>query len=221
MPKFSITTSELWPHKVYYTVTAKTLEAAMAKIEAGEVAHHDSRIEDICGDCVEGVYEIKKGGESLPVPHYLLGVCDVGKSETFPPERRLADFWRSRAGIEYSEFDRLIGEASPVHDKKKSVRILARQEPIDYDLNPDLPGFDVRRDPEKYRAAVGTRLYDQCDATREYVARGLPLARREYYMALALGYIMGDLPYEEFYRTRWFETAKECGFGNYDEKKDQ
>lgn len=52
----------------------------------------------------------------------------------------------------------------------------------------------------------------------EKVVEGNPLARDEYYIALACGFLMGDRPYMEFFKTRWHETdthkgycsAKEC-----------
>jgi hypothetical protein len=216
MPKFNITTEEVWPHKVFYVVTAKTLEAAMERIRKGDVEYHDQRIGDITGDSVVGVYEIKQNGKSLDVPVYLVGECAVTGEKT-TPERRLADFWRSRAGIPYSEFDRLIGSESPAHEAKPVIRAMSRREPIDFNLNPDVTtkGYRNTRD---MRDGVQKQLYDDVDSLREYVARGLPLSRREYYMALAMGYLMGDLPYEEFFQTHWFETAQECGLGRYEDK---
>jgi hypothetical protein len=220
MPKFSITTEEVWPHKVYYTITAKTLEAAMVRIRAGEAEHYEQRIGEIAGDCVVGVHEIKQNGKPLPVPVHLIGECAVADGKKTSPEFRLAEFWRSKAGLEYSEFDRLLGEESPAHAKKPSTRSTARAEPRDYDMNPDLPER-IERGSTAHKAYVARRLYDDIDMTREYVARGLPLSRREYYMALAMGYIMGDRPYEEFFQTRWYETEDVCGFGSYEDNKTQ
>lgn len=216
MPKFNITTEEVWPHKVFYVVTAKTLEAAMERIRKGDVEYHDQRIGDITGDSVVGVYEIKQNGKSLDVPVYLVGECAVTGEKT-TPERRLADFWRSRAGVAFSEFDRLIGDESPVHGRGPTIRAMSRREPIDFDLNSE-PPERIERGSTSHKVHAARQLHDDVDSLREYVARGLPLSRREYYMALAMGYLMGDLPYEEFFQTHWFETAQECGLGRYEDK---
>lgn len=76
MPKFTITTEEVWPHKVFYVVTAKTLEAAMSRIRNGDVAYYDQRTGDVTGDVVVGVYAITQNGKPVEVPADLVGVCN-------------------------------------------------------------------------------------------------------------------------------------------------
>lgn len=50
-------------------------------------------------------------------------------------------------------------------------------------------------------------------AVTQQIAEGLPLTRAEYYFALACGFLMGDRPYEEFFRERWHETSTHRGYG--------
>lgn len=81
MPKFNITTEEVWPHKVFYVVTAKTLEVAMERIRNGDVEYYDQRIGDVTGDVVVGVYAITQNGKPMEVPEHLAGVCDVSAQD--------------------------------------------------------------------------------------------------------------------------------------------
>lgn len=211
MPKFSITTEEVWPHKVFYTITAKTLEAAMAKIQAGEATHYDQRIGEVAGDCVIGVYEVKQNGKPMEVPVHLAGGCDTQPTDkrVVTPDVRLARFWRSRAGIEYSDFDAIAGNESEVNDKKPAPSRISRGEAIDFRMRSE--ALDKLRATER-ETAQAKYMLEKVKTVADYIAMGLPLSREEYYMALAMGYIMGDRPYEEFYQTRWHETKEGRGY---------
>lgn len=47
----------------------------------------------------------------------------------------------------------------------------------------------------------------------KYVMAGLPLNRLEYHLAIDAGYLMGERPYEEFFKNHWHETSTHRGYG--------
>jgi hypothetical protein len=46
------------------------------------------------------------------------------------------------------------------------------------------------------------------------ICEGLPLYYMEYHLAIAFGYIISDLPYDEFFKTRWHETRFHRAYGD-------
>mgnify|MGYP000207962522 CR=1 FL=1 len=106
------------------------------------------------------------------------------------PEERLAAYWRKRAGISFSDFDALMGREDVTGEGKAQVRMAA----VDLAAQPSAKLADVKR------ALVTLHI------------KSLPYTRQQYYMALALGVIEGDLGYEEFFRTKWHESRGHHGY---------
>ncbi len=110
------------------------------------------------------------------------------------PEARLADYWRARTGLAWSDFDVFAGKQCP---KGTTSRI-------------PVAGLEVFR----------TRpFFEFIDMIGDMILRGYPLSREEYHVALAVGYLLGDFPYEEFYREHWHENAARRGYGPADDGK--
>src|SRR5690606_11971619 len=120
-----------------------------------------------------------------------------------------ARFWRSRMGLEYSDFDAIAGDESEVNDKRPPPSRIARQPATDFRMRQE--ELDKLR-PNEREATMAKHMYNKIKTVADYIATGLPLSREEYYMALAMGYIVGDRPYEEFFQTRWHETKDGRGY---------
>jgi hypothetical protein len=104
-------------------------------------------------------------------------------------EKRLADYWRARTGLEWSDFDIF----DPTKTRPKGVSVRYPYEEIDLDAKGNL---------SKTRGLIG-----------DVVASGFPLSRREFYMAVGFAFLLTDLPYEMFYKVGWYENAQERGYG--------
>lgn len=113
------------------------------------------------------------------------------------PESRLATFWRRRLKTDWCDFDTLADTRQPPPKTLIRPRALSIKE----------------MDPKP--------LADIAFIIAKMIAYGWPLSREEYYIALALGLLMGDRPYEEFFKQRWFESDEHRGYRNYWEFKRQ
>lgn len=111
--------------------------------------------------------------------------------DEFAAERRLAEYWRKKAGIAFSDFDLILGAAPPA-DQQRSARG---------------PALDFNK------AEHWARNGDVVDGM---ILRGAPLSRLEFHWAVATRGLLTDLEYEEFFRTKWYETAKRRGYGQPD-----
>lgn len=130
-------------------------------------------------------------------------------------EERLAAYWRKKSKLQFSDFDWILGPESPAWDKKPRPTRVMRGEEIDFRLrNEQLDG--LRGDARDQ--AMTKHLYDSVNKVADYIAMGLPLSWREFHIAIGLGYLITELPYEEFYKTRWAEDADGRGYG-YKTKK--
>ena len=103
------------------------------------------------------------------------------------PEERLARYWRRRSKLDRSDFASLVDvQATDV-----------RGAPIDLYRDHKCTFADVR-------VCIGEAIF-----------RGAPLTFQEFYIAVAMGFLITELPYEKFYRTRWHETN---GHRSYSER---
>lgn len=111
------------------------------------------------------------------------------------PEARLANHWRKKTGLPWVQFDVFQGEPPAGTRPGRSHWWI-------YDPHSKDPG------PYKDDLAVLKR------ELLLLVFGGHPLNFAEYHLAIAFGYLLVDgIPYEEFYRKRWFENATHFGYG--------
>lgn len=105
------------------------------------------------------------------------------------PEQRLAEYWRKKTGLDWSDFDAM----DPVKRLKNPI---------------------WQRDPPLEAKKVDEMTWDQITS---YVAmqimRGFPLTFEEYHIAIANRLLLTELPYEKFYKTRWYENKDKRGYG--------
>ncbi len=109
------------------------------------------------------------------------------EEEEKTPEERLADYWRAKTGLDWSDFDVFSG-------KRPTLGTSCRAPALDFKQR----GLTI----EVAEDAVGWNLL-----------KGYPLSREEYYFALARHLVLSDLPYEQFFQTRWWENADQRGYG--------
>lgn len=118
--------------------------------------------------------------------------------ERISRELKLARHWRKKANLPFSDFDYIVGTESEAWEQRPSNTRVTRCEAMLFnDMSPT--DFDRAR-----------RLV--CD----YITTGFPLSFHEFHLALAFGYLITDLPYEEFYKTRWHENAAGRTYGSAD-----
>jgi hypothetical protein len=60
---------------------------------------------------------------------------------------------------------------------------------------------------------TGIELATSRSRVQERITNGLPLSFTEYHLAIALGYLITELPYVEFFTTRWHETRGHRAYG--------
>lgn len=116
-------------------------------------------------------------------------------AEESTPEARLADYWRARSKLPWSDFDVFTERKAP-------------------------EGVSVRGRAVVLKEYMPRPLAELGELIAGLVWNGWPLSREEYYIAVALGFLLVDRPYEEFYKERWHETAKQRGYGPLEETTD-
>jgi hypothetical protein len=112
------------------------------------------------------------------------------KKQQKTPEERLADYWRKKANLKFSDFDSIVGKVIPDQRTRE-------------------PAYALRTNDKD--------LASQISAIGQLVVQGYPLSKREYHIAIGMGWIMGETPYEEFYKTHWYETATQRGYGKLED----
>lgn len=111
------------------------------------------------------------------------------EEDEFAAEKRLAEYWRKKTGLPFSDFDLFAGIDPPAGTNR------IRQAAIQDLAEPD-------------------RLVENWHKISNFLLRGAPLTRREYAFAIATDLIVGPhLEYEEFFRTRWYENAERRSYG--------
>jgi len=102
------------------------------------------------------------------------------------PEERLARYWRKKSDPDGpSDFDSVLGMAT----------------------NP------TRSAARECRTMRTIRFDTLLQEVAKYVMAGLPLSKAEYHIALAAGFLMGEKPYEEFFKQNWHETKTHRAYG--------
>lgn len=110
----------------------------------------------------------------------------------FEKEAMLAEFWREKSGLAWSDFDAIGG-------KKPPPGIGARGEAVVFSMN--------GKDAETQLAVILGRV-------SMLIFRGFPLSEGEFHLAIAASYLLTDLPYVEFFKTRWWENNVGRGYGD-------
>lgn len=65
-----------------------------------------------------------------------------------------------------------------------------------------------------FYSQFGERTVYLRDFIAERIISGLPLAKDDYHHAIAFRLLLTDLPYDDFYKTRWHETEDHLGYGS-------
>lgn len=103
------------------------------------------------------------------------------------PEELLLAYWKRKLGPKFaksSPWNRVVNRVTP-------------------DYLHDINNFARTDDGMAQERSRVSRLIFQGD----------PLNRSQYYFALACGLLMGDRPYLEFFKHRWWETSNGYGYG--------
>ncbi len=132
------------------------------------------------------------GGKSPPLSKMqVVGTVDLESRPYVGAEARLADYWRARTGLDWSDFD--------IFDKSKQR-----------------PTFPLR----VRHAEIDLNLSDARGRVGDLITLGFPLSRLEYYFAIAHSFLLTEMPYEVFYKAAWYENEEERGYGwNPDTRK--
>lgn len=114
------------------------------------------------------------------------------KPKISTPEEKLANHWRQRANLKWSDFDAFTG----------------RKPPRDADVGPArmVTEVNLKNGVVTFEAAMRELCL--------LIWNGFPLSFFEYHLAVALHLLLADgIPYEDFYVHRWHETAASRGYG--------
>lgn len=106
-------------------------------------------------------------------------------------EKRLANYWRDKTGLEWSDFD-------------------------GFDESKKTPPNIRRRRSVMNMSTRDVRWKDVYDRIAEILCEGFPLSREEYHFALTTKLILSDLPYEIFYKVAWHEDKDYRWYGRKD-----
>lgn len=108
------------------------------------------------------------------------------------PEKRLAEYWREKTGLGWSDFDIFQGKECP-------------------------KGTNCRN-PYWITTAENLKTGNIALIIREIaliIANGFPLSFVEYHIAIAERMLLGDgISYEDFYKNHWFENEKRRGYSS-------
>lgn len=115
--------------------------------------------------------------------------CKRTTTKKQSPEKRLSNYWKEKNGLEYSDFDGIIGNAPRGLTRGTGLNINIMGEP---------------NSPIRFAEITGE--------ISNFIWKGFPLSFQEYHIAIALGLLLTELPYEEFYTTCWFENEIEHGY---------
>lgn len=107
-----------------------------------------------------------------------------------PHEAELANYWREKTGLEWSDFD-VFND-----DPKRVAPRYCRGQAM------------VMREMEK------RPLNETTSVIAGLIWNGWPLSREEYYVALAVGLIVGDVSYTDFFKYHWFENKEKRGYSS-------
>jgi hypothetical protein len=107
------------------------------------------------------------------------------------PEAKLANYWRKRTGLSWSDFDVFQGKTPPAGTSCRSPYWV-----LDAVANLTKPVNELIRE-------IAFLIVD-----------GYPLNFEEYHLAVASHYLLADgIAYEEFYRKHWYEDKEKRGYG--------
>jgi hypothetical protein len=101
------------------------------------------------------------------------------------PEERLANYWRRKTGLQWSDFDIFAG-------KQPTDRTDFRRPRID---------FEKETDWRHIKHEIGW-----------IIMYGYPLTYEEYHVAQGIYYIIGEVPYMDFFKHHWYESAYKRGY---------
>ncbi len=107
-------------------------------------------------------------------------------------EKELAKFWGHKSGLDYTDFDAILGRPKP---KGRESAVSLRP---------------PARDFNNYSEAT---FKSQVAYVAGWIFDGYALSRAEFHLAVAVGLLLTDLPYVRFYKTRWFEDKHHRGYG--------
>jgi hypothetical protein len=103
-------------------------------------------------------------------------------------EQRLANYWRKKTGLEWSDFDIFDqGKKPPKGTGARGQSVL----------------LDKSATWEEVNREIGW-----------LILRGFPLTYEEYHVATACHYLRGEEPYEVFFKKRWYESESHRGYGS-------
>lgn len=114
-------------------------------------------------------------------------------------EQQLADFWRGRSGLKYSDFDAVCGVPPPA-----GLTVNSRE-----------PAYDVQQPNVYKKANADDRVVkDIRHSIAHLIAGGYPLSFGEYHLAIAFGFLLADgILYDVFFTQRWHETEHHRSYG--------
>jgi len=113
--------------------------------------------------------------------------------EELKGERKLAEYWKAKTGLTFSDFEMILGEEAP-----EEFGLSTRERALELD-----PGRDRYTVSELKAWLAGIIL------------QGFPLSRMEYYLACAFGQLSGEgITHDEFYKTQWHETPTHRAYGS-------
>lgn len=101
--------------------------------------------------------------------------------------QELANYWRARSGLDWVMFDGLFGKPWP-------------------------EGVKFGRVPRNW--ATDASYKEILQDISWHIMRGFPLTFEEFHVACGAGLLLADLDYLTFFKTRWYETATEVGYGD-------